>query len=41
MGVSLVAFTVLFIALLLYRERLMAAEEQLNALESAQEDFDA
>lgn len=41
MGVSLVAFTVLFIALLLYRERLMAAEEQLSALESAQEDFDA
>ncbi len=41
MMVSLVAFTVLFVALLLYRERLMAAEEQLSALESAQEDFDA
>jgi heme exporter protein C len=41
MGVSLVAFTVLFVALLLYRERLMAAEEQFSALESAQEDYDA
>lgn len=41
MGFSLVAFTVLFVALLLYRERLMAAEEELLALESAQEDYDA
>lgn len=41
MGFSLVAFTVLFVALLLYRERLMATEEELLALESAQEDYDA
>jgi len=41
MGFSLVAFTVLFVALLLYRERLMAVEEELLALESAQEDYDA